>query len=316
MASSMKIAAVAILSASASVEAFAPGVAGPQMRRQGGVARTGPLRNLSMQEQGSEKVAVLNKPAESSASPPLAKLNALEANRKQWGIGEEEKAAAPVTAAPAEEAAKPPPAPASTQKKKAAVPAKSAEPNQFATMALKAGALKQSSPLIMSQMAGNKGFDPANFAKTPDLLLQYREAELKHARLAMLASVGWVFSELWHTPLADLLGKANLLQEDAGEYLAKAPSVLNGGLTSVPPFFWVVTLLFSGVIEATRMLSISGNAMDFQPGALGFDPLARSPSSSSSSSSSSCRGRVVPSVVVVVSSRHGCTTGLRNLVGL
>jgi len=283
MASSMKLAAVAILSASASVEAFAPGVAGPQMRRRGGVARAGPLRNLRMQEQGSEKVAVLDKPAEPSGTPPLAKLNALEANRKQWGIGAEEEAAAPVTAAPAEEAAQappaaveaaePPPAPAPAQQKKAAAPTKSAEPNQFATMALKAGALKQSSPLIMSQMAGNKGFDPANFAKTPDLLLQYREAELKHARLAMLASVGWVFSELWHTPLADLLGKANLLQEDAGEYLAKAPSVLNGGLTSVPPFFWVVTLLFSGVVEATRMLSISGNAMDFEPGALGFDPL-------------------------------------------
>ena len=91
--------------------------------------------------------------------------------------------------------------------------------------------------------------------KSPDLLLQYREAELKHARLAMLASVGWVMSELLHTDLADLLGKDNLLQEDAGEFLAKAPSVLNGGLTSIPPFFWVVTLLFSGVVEATRMLS-------------------------------------------------------------
>jgi hypothetical protein len=109
--------------------------------------------------------------------------------------------------------------------------------------------------------------------KSPDLLLQYREAELKHARLAMLASVGWVMSELLHTDLADLLGKDNLLQEDAGEFLAKAPSVLNGGLTSIPPFFWVVTLLFSGVVEATRMLSISGNAMNFTPGALGFDPL-------------------------------------------
>merc|ERR1712216_954919 len=78
--------------------------------------------------------------------------------------------------------------------------------NEFVTMALKAGALKQSSPLVMSEMAGNKGFDPLGFAKDKGLLLQYREAELKHARLAMLASVGWVMSELWHTPLAELLG--------------------------------------------------------------------------------------------------------------
>lgn len=81
----------------------------------------------------------------------------------------------------------------------------------------KAGALKQASPLIMSQMAGNKGFDPLGFASTEDLLLQYREAELKHARLAMLASVGWVMSELLHTPLAELLGLDNLLQADAGK---------------------------------------------------------------------------------------------------
>jgi len=95
--------------------------------------------------------------------------------------------------------------------------------------------------------------------KPPDLLLQYWEAELKYAHLvmlAMLASVGWVMSELLlQNDLADLLGKDYLLQEDAGEFLAKAPSVLNGGLTSIPPFFWVVTLLFSGVVEATRMLS-------------------------------------------------------------
>ena len=50
--------------------------------------------------------------------------------------------------------------------------------NEFVTMALKAGALKQSSPLVMSEMAGNKGFDPLGFAKDKGLLLQYREAEL------------------------------------------------------------------------------------------------------------------------------------------
>ena len=91
----------------------------------------------------------------------------------------------------------------------------------------------------MSEMAGNKGFDPLGFAKDKGLLLQYREAELKHARLAMLASVGWVMSELWHTPLAELLGAENLLQEDKAEFLAKAPSVLNGGLQNVPVFFWI-----------------------------------------------------------------------------
>merc|ERR1712216_305215 len=146
--------------------------------------------------------------------------------------------------------------------------------NEFVTMALKAGALKQSSPLVMSEMAGNKGFDPLGFAKDNGLLLQYREAELKHARLAMLASVGWVMSELWHTPLAELLGAENLLQEDKAEFLAKAPSVLNGGLQNVPVFFWISTLLLTGAIEGWRMLSINEQGpLKFTPGQLGFDPL-------------------------------------------
>ena len=49
-------------------------------------------------------------------------------------------------------------------------------------------------------MAGNAGFDPAGFASSPDLLLQYREAELKHSRLAMLAAAGWIASGMEKEP--------------------------------------------------------------------------------------------------------------------
>jgi Chlorophyll A-B binding protein len=38
-------------------------------------------------------------------------------------------------------------------------------------------------------MAGNYGFDPLRLAKTKEALLEYREAEIKHARLAMLVSL-------------------------------------------------------------------------------------------------------------------------------
>jgi len=34
--------------------------------------------------------------------------------------------------------------------------------------------------------AGNAGFDPLNLASTPEALAYYREAEIKHSRLAML----------------------------------------------------------------------------------------------------------------------------------
>jgi hypothetical protein len=40
-------------------------------------------------------------------------------------------------------------------------------------------------------MAGDVGFDPFGFAKTKEDLMYYREAEIKHARLAMLV-------RLWH----------------------------------------------------------------------------------------------------------------------
>jgi Chlorophyll A-B binding protein len=37
-------------------------------------------------------------------------------------------------------------------------------------------------------MVGDVGFDPLGFAKTKDDLVRFREAEIKHSRLAMLVS--------------------------------------------------------------------------------------------------------------------------------
>ena len=51
-----------------------------------------------------------------------------------------------------------------------------------------------------------------------------RNAELKHARLAMLASLGWPASELYHKELADTFGLESILASND-----KAPSVMNGG---------------------------------------------------------------------------------------
>jgi len=39
------------------------------------------------------------------------------------------------------------------------------------------------------KLAGDVGFDPLGFGKNEDVLLEMREAEIKHARLAMLVSV-------------------------------------------------------------------------------------------------------------------------------
>ena len=43
-----------------------------------------------------------------------------------------------------------------------------------------------------SKIVGNFGFDPMHLAGTKEQLVHYRQAEIKHARLAMLVSLFWV----------------------------------------------------------------------------------------------------------------------------
>ena len=62
--------------------------------------------------------------------------------------------------------------------------------------------------------AGDYGFDPLGFTETEDLYVM-QEAELRHARLAMLAVVGW--------PMSELVAPDWMLQANGC-----APSVLNG----------------------------------------------------------------------------------------
>merc|ERR1719231_1881040 len=45
-------------------------------------------------------------------------------------------------------------------------------------------------------LAGDMNFDPLMIADSPEKLAWYREAEVKHARLAMLAAFGWPISEI------------------------------------------------------------------------------------------------------------------------
>jgi len=54
-------------------------------------------------------------------------------------------------------------------------------------------------PKNLDGLVGNKGFDPIGFSDfiSPSWL---REAELKHGRIAMLATAGWVFT-YYHNPV-------------------------------------------------------------------------------------------------------------------
>ena len=57
--------------------------------------------------------------------------------------------------------------------------------------------------ILDGKYAGDAGFDPLGLARNEIALESYREAEIKHARLAMLAAAGWPLSELFDRKIAE-----------------------------------------------------------------------------------------------------------------
>lgn len=117
---------------------------------------------------------------------------------------------------------------------------------------------------------GTGTFDPAGFLKqdimTKEKVLFYREVEVKHARLAMLASVGFPLAEQWH-PLFDT--------DDVPSYLAFQQSPLQAfwGVVilaiAIPEIYSVQT--FSQLSEGRQPWSIRDDGR--LPGDFNFDPL-------------------------------------------
>lgn len=120
-------------------------------------------------------------------------------------------------------------------------------------------------------LAGDVGFDPLGLSDTPASLKWYREAEVKHCRLGMLAAAGWPLSELLNKPLSEGLGVDPLLDAEG-----RAPAALNGGLGSISLGYWVLILALGVAVEAKTLdmqLGKSSTARDYLPGMIGFDPL-------------------------------------------
>merc|ERR1719174_2415078 len=109
-------------------------------------------------------------------------------------------------------------------------------------------------------LAGDAGFDPLQLADTSDKLAFYREAEIKHARLAMLAAFGW--------PVSELTNFGNLLTQDG-----RAPSLLNGGLGNINSAYWAAVVGLAIFAESKGLDKQYGKQNDYLPGMLGSDPL-------------------------------------------
>jgi hypothetical protein len=130
--------------------------------------------------------------------------------------------------------------------------------------------------------AGDVGFDPFNFSSSsPEQLVYFREAEVKHSRLAMLAAAGWPISELLDTKLAGLLNMDSVLGSDD-----RVPSILNGGMDNISPIWWGFCLGLAAAIDLRGVQNSrysndndenSDNDKVYQPGDYGFDPLGLYP---------------------------------------
>jgi len=128
------------------------------------------------------------------------------------------------------------------------------------------------------------GFDPLNLATSEAIFwgkdaetqyYNYREAEMKHGRLAMLAALGWLSSEQLQSGLAQSLG---LPDDLVGNELA--PSLVNGGLGDIPVWFLPAVVLVTAWIESIpKQRGLRADALTYKPGRgrvpgdFGFDPL-------------------------------------------
>ena len=188
--------------------------------------------------------------------------------------------AAPEAAAP--EAPAPPVRDTRSQAEQRASPAKKTyafgNPDGSGKERMSVALPMMSSPAVLDgTLAGDFGFDPLGFAGDDKGRLMYlRDAEIKHARLAMLAAAGWPVSELLDNDLASIIGKSGALAVNS-----EAPSLLNGGLEKINPFYWVICLAFAGIVELTG-LEIQEAKMEAKqpwvPGDYEWDPLNLLPS--------------------------------------
>jgi Chlorophyll A-B binding protein. len=116
-------------------------------------------------------------------------------------------------------------------------------------------------------MPGDYGFDPLGFVKSKEDLLFYREAEIKHSRLAMLAALGWPLSEFLNRKFASFVHLAPVVDVDG-----KAPNPVTE-FDKINGNFWFAALVFGSIIEFYGTFrSFRKSPGYYYPGNFGFDP--------------------------------------------
>ena len=119
-------------------------------------------------------------------------------------------------------------------------------------------------PMPFTTANTSVNFDPAGFAeRAPEWLPWFREAELKHGRAAMLATVGFVVPEFVRIPGDQFSFSAIPKVIDAHDALPDSMSQI---------FLWI------SLLEACSFAALANmNEYDRAPGDFGFDPLGLFP---------------------------------------
>ncbi|CAB9502865.1 b binding protein L1818, chloroplastic [Seminavis robusta] len=148
----------------------------------------------------------------------------------------------------------------------------------IAFLALIAGSATAFTPETLPGALAPMGFfDPLGFAAKADVntLKRYREAELTHGRVAMLATVGFLVGE--KVEGTSFLWDASVT----------GPAITH--LEQVPPLFWALLVTGIGAAEQQRAeigwvdpadVPVDQPGLlrdDYTPGDIGFDPLGLKP---------------------------------------
>lgn len=82
-----------------------------------------------------------------------------------------------------------------------------------------------------------------------------------------LAAASWPVAEALDKPLARLIG-----QQPVVDATDRNPSILNGGLDRISPWYWAAILVAATAVDLTQINKANAES-DYTPGDLGFDPL-------------------------------------------
>jgi light-harvesting complex I chlorophyll a/b binding protein 1 len=123
-------------------------------------------------------------------------------------------------------------------------------------------------------------FDPLKLSEGADAatLVKFREAELKHGRVAMMASLGFIVSELYHPMMESTINVDSIYAFQEFEKLNDGPLIpllilVAAAEGAVASKKWApVDLKTKGTLDATKSNAFKMQA-DTIPGDYGWDPL-------------------------------------------